>query len=102
MAGTRERETAPHMTITRETAQPPGRRTLGLLPEGWRAVGGGCHYLAAGFLGALRQEQQGADEEAHRADQGLQVRPVRVAHLAGDRVDVGGDGGDAESDRPGW
>ena len=34
--------------------------------------------LAAGFLGPFRQQQHGADEEAHRADQGAQVRPLGV------------------------
>jgi hypothetical protein len=54
----------------------------------------------ADFLGAFGQEQECADEEAHRADQGAEVRPLGVAQLAGRRADVAGHRGHAEGDGP--
>lgn len=53
-----------------------------------------------GFFRALGEQQYRTDEEADRTDQGLSVGPPGVVHLAGDRVDVPGHGGDAKRDGP--
>src|SRR6516162_4648787 len=54
--------------------------------------------LAAGFLGPFRQQQYGPHEEADRADERAQVRPLGVAQVAGRRADVTGHRGHAKGD----